>query len=119
MRIGNSPLRRGLLAASAALAAGAVVAGVSVAGAAQDVTVYATENATDGLKPCFSTVAKPSCTTGERADVTIQTGETVTWDFNGSTPGTLGHNVASSNAVAADPAWEPYAGSFRSTGSYS
>jgi plastocyanin len=120
MSIGHSPLRRGLRAAAATVAAGAVVAGVSVAGAAQSVTIFATENSTAPSKPCFSTVAgKTACTENEHPTVTIETGDTVTWDFDGSTPGTLGHNVVSSNAVAADPDWEPYHGEFQSTGSYS
>jgi hypothetical protein len=54
MSNGHSPLRRGLLAATATLAVAAVIAGVSVAGAAQDATVYIAE--TGG--PCFTTVAK-------------------------------------------------------------
>jgi plastocyanin len=121
MSFGHSTLRRGLLAATATLAAGAaVVAGVSVAGAAQSVTVFATENSAAPSKPCFSTEGgKSVCTTNEHPTVTIQTGDTVTWDFDGSTPGTLGHNVKASNAVAADPAWQNYKGSFQSTGTYS
>ncbi len=98
MRIGNSPVRRGLLAATAALAAaGAVVAGVSVAGAAQSITIYAGGPAST---PCFTTAAnQATCAADPQVDVTIQTGDTVTWDYdiangyhnaypvvNGSTP---------------------------------
>src|SRR6478609_2382952 len=81
MRIGKSPLRRGLLAASAALVAGgAVIAGVSVAGAAQSVTIYAGGPAST---PCFATTANQStCATDPQVNVTIQTGDTVTWDYN-------------------------------------
>jgi plastocyanin len=105
MRIGHSPRRRGLLAAGATLAVGAVVAGVSVAGAAQDVTVYIAE----ANGPCFTTVAaKGTCATGERADVTIQTGESVTWDFAGTSEGNL-HNAKATNDVPADPNWKTYA----------
>ena len=40
---------------------------------------------TDGGKSCFTTTPnKPPCDAGERVDVTIQTGDKVTWDFDGA-----------------------------------
>lgn len=106
MRIGQTPLRRGLPAALATLAVGAVVAGVSVAGAAQDATVYISEGG-----PCFTTVAnKATCDANERADVEIQTGESVTWDFAGTANGNL-HNADATNDVPADPSWKNYTSS--------
>jgi plastocyanin len=101
MSIGHSPLRRGLLAATATLALGAVVAGVSVAGAATSFRVYSVEN---GATPCFSVVAgKTGCTAADRGDLTIQTGDTVVWDF--STANGNFHNAASKSSTPAEPAW--------------
>ena len=82
MSIGHSPLRRGLLAATATLAAGAVVAGVSVAGAAQDRDASTSPSA--GGPVLHDRAGKPACAANESADVTIQTGDTVTWDFTGT-----------------------------------
>lgn len=120
MRIGHTLRRRGLIAATATLTVAAGVAVASVAGAAQSVTVYATENTVDARKPCFSVVpSKPTCATDEVAEVTIQTGDTVTWDFNGSAPGSLGHNAVSTNTVAADPDWEEWKIDFQNSGTVS
>jgi plastocyanin len=102
MRIGQSPLRRGLFAGAATLAVGGVIAGVSVAGAAQDATFYIAE----GKGPCFtSTPNKSECDPGEKPSLTIQTGDTVTWDFAGTT---TYHNAAGNNDVAADPGWKTF-----------
>jgi plastocyanin len=107
MSIGHSPLRRGLLAAGATLAAGAVIAGVSVAGAAQSRTVYIAE----ANGPCFTTVAnKAACAANDFGDVTIQTGESVTWDFTGTAVGNV-HNADATNDVPADPGWKDYVSS--------
>jgi plastocyanin len=88
-------------AAAAVLAATAVVAVVGVAGAAEEqrapASIYAVD---DGL--CFATQAKPACDPGEAPTLTIQTGETVTWDFAGTVQV---HNVASSNYAPNDPGW--------------
>jgi plastocyanin len=102
----------------AAIVAVAGTAAVGVAGAASgsssgaaDATIYVSE--TNGN--CFSTSsAKPDCST-TNGDVSIQTGDTVTWNFAGSN---VNHNAASENAVAADPAWESFAGPFTTSGSY-
>jgi plastocyanin len=99
----------------AALVAVAGAAGVGVAGANQlaDGQVYARE----GNGPCFSiNSGATDCTTNESAEVSINTGEKVTWNFTGTT----GHNAAASNDVPADPAWKDYVGEFNPpTGSYS
>ncbi len=73
------------------LAAGALVAGVGVAGAAQqaaDVTITTSESG-----PSFVP-----------ATASIETGDTVTWNF----PEQGIHNAMSTNAVPEDPNWEPF-----------
>jgi plastocyanin len=105
--------RRALAPALTLVITGAVIAGAGVAGAADSATVYVTEG---NQCNAFTAVAGTPCTPQERADVTIEEGETVTWDFD---TGTGYHNVASSNAVAADPEWEEWDGPFQNTGSYS
>jgi plastocyanin len=78
-------------------------AGVGVAGADQraDTTVYGK----DPGGPCFSTAAPPTdCVPSETADVSIDTGETVTWTWNDD-DGAQVHNAAADNSVAADPNW--------------
>src|SRR4051794_3711061 len=105
MRNGHSPLRRGLLAGAATLAVGGVIVGVGVAGAAQDTTIYIAEAG----GPCFTTTqGNPACTPGETVSVTIQTGDTVNWDFTGTAEGSL-HNAKAANDVAGDPTWKNYA----------
>ena len=105
--------QRGVLAAGAMLVAAGVLAGVGTAGSAVPANVYAR----DLNGPCFSTVpAAAQCATGERAEVAIETGETVTWHFDGST---TPHNAAADNDVPADPTWKDFAGEFVTTGSYS
>src|SRR5688572_22715540 len=102
--------RRGRVVAlaSASMVVSAVVAGVGAAGAAQSATVYVAE--TGG--PCFTTTANnAACAPGERANVTIETGDTVTWDFTNGAPGAA-HNAAAANDVPADPAWKEYMGPF-------
>jgi plastocyanin len=116
----------GLLAAAATLAVSGVVAGVGVAGAAPSASdapaanadVYARDNSPGA--PCFSTVATgDTCTAGEKADVTIATGETVTWHFNGGAGGAAG---LPHNAVDADnpgtPAWREPPSGLVTSGSY-
>jgi plastocyanin len=101
MRIGQSPLRRGLLAGAATLAVGGVIAGVGVAGAAQDTTIYVSDKTTT----CFTaTPDVQSCGAGGPVDLTIETGDKVTWDFAGATNY---HNVA---AAATNPSDPPDAG---------
>ena len=109
------PGRRGRLAAAVSLAAVAVVAVVGVAGAAQErapATVYIADSASG---QCFTTVpGKPACAPGDRGDVTIETGETVTWNFAGPPSA---HNAKATNSVAADPTWATYATPYVTTGS--
>jgi plastocyanin len=105
--------QRGVIAAGVTLAAAGALATVGVAGTAAPADVYAR----DANGPCFSTVAVATdCAVGERADVAINTGEAVTWHFDGSTSN---HNAAADNDVPADPDWVNYAGDFVNTGSYS
>ncbi|WP_196807584.1 cupredoxin domain-containing protein [Candidatus Solirubrobacter pratensis] len=109
--------RRGLRAAAAVLAAGAAIAIVGVAGAAQEPRASATIYVSEAGGPCFTTVAgKPACDAGEHPRVTIQTGETVTWDFDGVTPT---HNVKAANEQAADPGWKTFATDYPTTGTRS
>jgi plastocyanin len=111
MNTGFSHRRRGLIAATSALFVAAGIAVASVAGAAQDVTVYTAESG----GPCFTTTAnKPACDAGEKPTVTIQTGEKVTWDFTYAPPGQF-HNAAATNDVPGDPAWKTYAGAYNGT----
>jgi plastocyanin len=103
----------------AAIVAVAGTAAVGVAGAASgassgaaDATIYVSE--TNGN--CFSTSsAKPDCT-ATSGDVSIETGDTVTWNFAGSQ---VNHNAAADNDVPADPAWKTYATPFTTSASYS
>jgi plastocyanin len=101
----------GLFAAGAAIAVAAAMAvsGADGARAAADHAIYAR----DANGPCYSTSATATtCAVGEQGDVSIATGDSVTWHITSS-----GHNAASSNDVAADPAWTGYASAF-SPGDY-
>ena len=109
--------RRGPRVAAAVLAAGAAIAIVGVAGAAQEPRASATIYVSEAGGPCFTTVAgKPACEAGEHPRVTIRTGETVTWDFGGVTPT---HNVKAANEQAADPGWKTFATEYPTTGTRS
>jgi plastocyanin len=77
--------RRGLQAAAGALVAGGALAGVGAAGAAQNPTVLGT----DGL------VFQPS-------DITVQTGDTVTWKFDGATQPHNAQNDAEAPSTGGD-----------------
>jgi plastocyanin len=106
-----------LPAAAAVLSACAAIAVVGVAGAAEEQAASATIYVSDADGLCFTTVArKPACDPGEHPEVTIRTGETVTWDFAATTQP---HNAESKNAVAADPAWEGWGLPFPATGTHS
>ena len=99
MRTDQSRLRRpGIAAAIAVLAAAGIVGGVSVAGARENTTIYSVENG--GFGQCFSTVKKTTCAANEKPVVTIQTGETVTFDMTSSAT----HNAAS-KAGTGNAAW--------------
>jgi plastocyanin len=96
-----------------------VIAGASVAGAAQDTVLFVADQ---GGRFCFTeTSGKALCDVGEHPRVTIKTGETVTWNYAGSTNI---HNVAAvSPAVDGAPDWftsstpgQYFATSFVSTG---
>jgi plastocyanin len=96
----------GLFAAGAAVALAAVMAvsGADGARAAADHGVYSR----DANGPCYSTSASATqCAVGEVADLSIATGDSVTWHIASS-----GHNAASSNDVVADPAWTGYDSGF-------
>ena len=105
---------RGVVAAMVAVAGTAAVAvagAASGASTAADTTLYVSE--TNGN--CFTTSsAKPDCS-GTNGDISVETGDTVTWNFAGS--GAV-HNAAGGNDVPADPEWETYSGPFTSTDSY-
>src|SRR5215211_2607649 len=96
MNTGFRKRRRGILAVTSALAIAAGIAAVSVAGAAQDATIYASDNG----GTCFTTTRGAACGAGGPVDITIETGDTVTWDF---TAGGNLHNVAHAPTNASDP----------------
>jgi plastocyanin len=108
----TSRRRRALAPALTLLITAAVVAGAGVAGAADNATVFVTES---GSCYRFTETAGTPCTDGERAEVTIETGEVVTWDFN---TGSSMHNVVSTNDVAEDPDWTNWSIGFNSSGTY-
>jgi plastocyanin len=81
---------RGLLAAVAALAVSGTVAGVGVAGAADQADVKITAEDTE-----FA---------WDQPEVQIQPGDTVTWN-TGAQPT---HNIKATNDVAADPNWKDF-----------
>jgi plastocyanin len=98
MNTGFSKRRRGILAATSTLIAAAGIAAVSVAGAAQDRTIYVS----DASATCFTlSPGQPPCGAGGPVDLTVQTGDTVTWDFDGSASV---HNFAAAAADASNPA---------------
>ena len=83
--------RRGgarLRAAMGVLAAGALVAYAGVAGAAE---------------PRADTTIKAKGTAWDKPDLTISTGDTVTWDINGGDGQT--HNAVAGTGPAEDPGW--------------
>jgi plastocyanin len=100
------------LAAAVTLAVSGAIAGVGVAGAAEEqanADVYARDA---GL--CFSTVASAAaCADGETADVEIETGDTVTWHFAGGPGGTPGQGH---NAAARDNSWKVPPADFPTSG---
>jgi plastocyanin len=112
MNTGFSQRRRGLIAATSALFVAAGIAVASVAGAAQDAVVYVSENG--GF--CFTTSpSKPACTTSD-VNLTIQTGDKVTWDYSGST---IIHNAYPGPGTASTPAntaWDARRPAFQQTG---
>lgn len=102
MRTDISRVRRpGLLAATAALIAAGITAGVGVAGARENVTLYSVEN---GLSPCFAKNSTGPC--GDAPVVTVQTGDKVTWNFSGAVATNQYHNAASKSSAPANAAWD-------------
>jgi plastocyanin len=101
--------RRALAPALAVLITAAVVVGAGVAGAKQSTTIYISESG----GPCFTTQpGNPPC--GARPEVTIQTGDAVTWDFAGGTG--IGHNVADGDRPINEARWKS---DFLTSGTYS
>ncbi len=93
--------RRGIgaQAAIAAIATAGVLTAVGVAGAeSQDATIGVEDQTTLSFVP---------------TEVTVSVGESVTWNWNGST---AVHNAASTNSVPADPSWESFATTFKTSG---
>jgi plastocyanin len=87
----------------------AVVAGAGVAGAKQSTTIYISENGGQ----CFTLQSgNPAC--GAKPAVKIQTGDTITWNFDGGTGG--GHNAADGDRPFGS---ERYKSDFKTSGTYS
>src|SRR6478735_3072547 len=90
MRTDLSWLRRpGIAAAVGVTAIAGVVGSVGVADATQDWTIYALDK--EPNSGCFATTDNHACVANERPEITIRTGDKVTWDFST----TLIHNAAS------------------------
>jgi plastocyanin len=102
MNTGFRKRRRGILAATSALAVAAGIAAVSVAGAAQDTNVYVFDK---GPTPCF-TLTQNAAGCGGPVDVTIQTGDTVTWHFDGSMNIHNAEAPAANASTPPDSAWD-------------
>ena len=92
---------RGVQAAIAATAVAGVMLAVSEAGA---------ENAND-----FPVGVDDAALKFKPETITVSVGDTVVWDFTGTT---TVHNVVSENDVAADPAWKDYATPPATTGQF-
>jgi plastocyanin len=91
--------RRTLRVSAAAVVVGGAVVGVGVAGAAQ--------------QAADQTITANNTNQFQNADVSIETGDTVTWSFTAGT-----HNAQSDNEVAADPNWTGFATPIPSTGTH-
>jgi plastocyanin len=94
------------MAATSVLAVAAGIAVVSSAGAAQETKI----SIVDGSTPCFTTTPG-TCPAGGGVNVTVHTGDKVTWDFEASTNI---HNVAAADkndttpSDPEDPVWDAY-----------
>jgi plastocyanin len=104
MNTGFRKRRRGILAATTTLAVAAGIAAVSVAGAAQDRTIYVFDKS--GL-PCF-TATQNAAQCGGPVDITVQTGDTVAWNFDGSM--SIHNSAAAATDASAPPdsAWNAH-----------
>jgi plastocyanin len=91
--------RRVLRVAAGGLAVGGMVAGVGVAGAAQ--------------QAADQTITADATNAFQNANVSIETGDTVTWNFTAGT-----HNAQSDNEVSEDPNWTGFETPIPSTGQY-
>src|SRR3954453_12716499 len=105
MNTGFRKRRRGILAATSTLVVAAGIAVVSVAGAAEDTTIFVSDKSGT---PCFATTPdQPPCA-ADPVSVTVETGDEVTWEFAGST---MPHNVAAdpdSPSDAPDDDWKKF-----------
>jgi plastocyanin len=101
----------GIVAAGVAVAAAGVLAAAGAAGAELQATDHAVY-AHDANGSCYSTdPATSDCAGGVRADVSIATGDSVTWHI--APPATnTSHNVAGDNDPPEDPSWQGYASDF-------
>src|SRR5690242_10547429 len=97
MNTGFRKRRRGILAVTSTLVAAAGIAAASVAGAAQETVIYASDNG----GTCFTkTPGGAPCGAGGPVDITIQTGDKVTWDFR---TGANLHNIAAADKDPSTP----------------
>jgi plastocyanin len=108
----------GIVAAGVSVAAVAVLAATGSAGATQraaatDHPIYAF----DKNGSCYSTNPATTECAGQRGDVSIATGDSVTWTISPANVTTV-HNAAGANDVPADPQWKNYATEFTSDGSF-
>jgi len=105
MNTGFRKRRRGILAVTSTLVAAAGIAAASVAGAAQETVIYASDNG----GTCFTkTPGGAPCGAGGPVDITLQTGDKVTWDFR---TGANLHNVQAARSSASNPpdaAWDAF-----------
>jgi plastocyanin len=97
-RLRGALRRRGAQAAIGSLVVTGALAGVGVASSAQDATINTTAELWDP------------------ADVTIATGESVTWNWDTS-PG-VAHNLVADGGPAEDPTWTGQLEGFKTSGQY-
>ena len=69
----------------------------------RDITIYSVEN---GQSPCFSLPSDGTCSTTAPPVVTIQTGDTVVWNFAGANGNW--HNAARKSSTPPNEAWDKH-----------